>query len=240
MKIAELKQAAKVKLNGNYIRCCSSSLLYFFIVTILTFFQSKSAQLIENTVILAIVQAILLIINWIFSYGIIANILELVDLKTNSITDFINIALKKSAKTIKIGFLIILKILVPIILFVLSTFYLLGTFLAKTAKINFLCFYQNLIPLATCIWIITVIILIYFYLKYNLSMYIFYEDENALEKDIVEKSKKLMKGNIFNYIKLLLSFLHWFLIGALLLLILNIFIPIKYLTPFTILLDHIL
>ena len=54
------------------------------------------------------------------------------------------------------------------------------------------------------------------------------------EKDIVEKSKKLIKGNILKYIGLLLSFFHWFLIGALILMLLNSFIEARFLTPFII------
>ena len=234
MKIAEIKKTAKIKLTGNYIKCCSSSLLYFLIITVITFIQSKSAQLINNTLILAFVQAIFLIINWIFCYGIISNILELVNVKTNSITDFINISLNNYVKTTKIGFRILLKILIPLIIFIFAIFYFIGTSIANIKKINFLCFNKNLVPLSSFILIITVIALIYFIIKYALSFYIFYNNPEMSEKDIVEKSKKLMNGNIFNYIKLLLSFLHWFLICALVLLILNTFIQIKYLTPFII------
>ena len=131
MKITEVKKAAKIKLSGNYLKCCSSSLLYFLLVTLITFLQSKSTAIIENSVLLAIVQAIFLLISWIFNYGIIANLLELVDLKTNSITNFINIALKNFVKTTKIGFLIILKILAPLLVFIFALFYWTGTCIAQ-------------------------------------------------------------------------------------------------------------
>ena len=164
MKIAEIKKTAKIKLTGNYLICCSSSLLYFLIITLITFVQSKSAQLIESTIILAIVQAIFLLINWIFSYGIISNILELTNIKTNSITNFINIALKNYIKTTKLGFKILIKIFAPLIIFIFSIFYWMGTTIAKINKINFLCFNKNLVPLASCICGITGILLIFFIL----------------------------------------------------------------------------
>ena len=86
MSITEIKKSARLKLSGNYIRCASSSLLYFIMVTLLTFFQTKIANSIKSTILLAIVQAIFLLINWILGYGIIANILDLVNVKRNSIT----------------------------------------------------------------------------------------------------------------------------------------------------------
>lgn len=235
MKINNIKNTAKIKLTGNYIRCSSSSLLYFIIITLITFFQSKATIYIKNTVILAIIQAILLIINWIFSYGIIANILDLADVKTNSITDFINLTIKNGIKYIKIGLNVLLKIVGPLFLFILTLFYWIGTEIAKINKINFLCFNQNLTILSTVICILSGIFLIYFVLKYILIAYIFYENNDMSEKEIVNKSKELMTGNIFKYITLLLSFLHWFLIGALILFILSLFIKQQYLTPFTVL-----
>lgn len=235
MKITNIKQSAKVKLTGNYIKCASSSLLYFIIISLLTFFQTKSINTIQNSAILAIVQAFLLIINWVFSYGIIANILDLVDIKTNSITDFINSTLKRGLKYIRIGLIFLLKILVPLIIFLFTFFYWIGTEVAKINKVNFLCFNQNLSLLAGLICVLAGISLVYYILKYMLVAYIYYENPDMSEKEIVEKSKTLMKGHIHQYILLLLSFLHWFLIAALILLILNIFIESKFLTPFMVL-----
>ena len=235
MKITNIKQAAKVKLTGNYIKCASSSLLYFIIISLLTFLQSVSVNSIKNSILLAIVQALLLIVNWVFSYGIIANILDLIDIKTNSITDFINSTLKKGLKYIKIGLIFLLKILAPLILFLFTLFYWIGTEVAKVNKVNFLCFNQNLSLLAGLICVLSGILLIYYILRYILIAYIYYENPDMSENEIVEKSKTLMKGHIHQYILLLLSFLHWFLIGALILFILNIFIEGKFLTPFMVL-----
>ena len=234
MKINDIKKTAKLKLTGNYIRCASSSLLYFIIIALITFFQSSSNNLIKNSILLAIVQAIFLIINWVFSYGIITNILDLVDVKTNSITDFINSTLKNGIKYIKIGLNILVKIIGPLFLFILTFFYWIGTEIARINKIDFLCFKQNLTILSIVICILSGILLIYFLLKYILVAYIFYNNPDMSEKDIVNKSKELMTGNKFKYITLLLSFLHWFLIGALILTILDLFIKSQYLTPFTI------
>ena len=49
MKITEVKKAAKLKLSGNYLKCCSSSLLYFLLVTLITYLQSVVANSIKNS-----------------------------------------------------------------------------------------------------------------------------------------------------------------------------------------------
>lgn len=240
MQINEIKKTAKLKLTGNYIKCAFSSLLYLIIISLLTFLQKKLTNNIENSIVLAIVQAIFLLFSWILSYGIIANILDLVNVKTNSITDFINSTLKNCGKYTSIGLRVLVKILAPLILFLLVAFYWIGTVIAKINQVDFLCFSQNLVPLATSAWIFSGILLIYFILKYVLVAYIYYENPNMKEKEIIEKSKTLMEKNKLKYILLLLSFLHWFLIAALILMIFNIFIPSEYLTPFIILFYSIL
>ena len=235
MKINEIKKSAKIRLSGNYIKCASSSLLYFIIISLLTFFQTKLANSIQNSVLLSIIQAIFILINWILGYGIIANVLDLIDVKTNSITDFINSSIKSCAKYTKIGLRILLKILLPLVLNLFAIFYWIGTAVAKINNIDFLCFNQNLFLASTIICIAAFLVLIYYILRYVLVGYIYHEHPHMPEKEIVEKSHELMHKKKLPYILLLLSFLHWFLLAALLLMILNIFINAKYLTPFTVL-----
>lgn len=234
MKINDIKQSAKLKLSGNYLKCASSSLLYFIIISLITVAQTKFANEVENSFLLAIVQAILILFHWILSYGIIANILDLTDEKTSSITEFINVVFRSYVKYTKIGLRFLLKILFPIILNILAAFYWIGTAIAKVNHVNFLCFNQKLIPLASCVWILAGLILLYYILRYILIAYIYHENPDMNEKEIIDKSHKLMHKNKLRFLLLLLSFLHWFLLAALLLMILNIFIEAKYLTPFMI------
>ena len=232
MKINEIKKDARIKLSGNYIKCCSSSLLYFIIVSLLTFAQAKLTGIINNSVLSAFVQAIFIIIDWVLGYGIIANILDLTDGKTSSITDFINSSLKNCVKYTKIGLRFLLKILIPLIINIFAGFYWIGTMFAKINNTNFLCFNRNLLPLASFIWVLAFLILVYCALRHVLVAYIFYANPDMPENEIVKKSRKLMHFRKYKYILLLLSFLHWFLLAALLLLMLNFFIVAKYLTPF--------
>ena len=190
MKISEIKKSAKIKLTGNYLRCATSSLLYFIMSSLIVFFQNKASNSIENSIVLAIIQALFLLLSCILGYGTIANILELTDVKTTSVTDFINITLKNFIKYIKIALRVLIKVLTPLIIFIFAMFYWFGTMVAKQNSVNFLCFNQNLVLLASFICILSIILLVYYILKYTLVAYINYENPEMNEKEIVEKSKK--------------------------------------------------
>ena len=232
MKISEIRKDSKLKLTGVYLKCASSSLLFFIIISLITVAQAKFANAIYNSFVLAVIQAILILFHWILSYSIIANILDLTEGKTNSITEFINITFKSYVKYTKIGLKFLLKVLFPIIINILAAFYWIGTAVAKVNKVNFLCFNQNLIPLATFIWILSSLILVYYVLRYILVAYIYHDHPEMSEGEIIDTSRKLMHRNKLKFILLLLSFLHYFLLAALILMILHIFIEGQYLTPF--------
>ena len=83
-------------------------------------------------------------------------------------------------------------------------------------------------------------VLIYFILKFIIVPYVSVEHPEFSAKEIVENSRDTMKGNIFNYILLILSFLPWIILMSIILFIFNKFIPAQFLTPFVILFDAIL
>lgn len=170
----------------------------------------------------------------------IANVIRLTDAKTKSITDFINLSIINGAKYTKVLLQVLIRILIPLILIILSGFYLIGNIVAYTNQINFLCFSPNLVLTSLIIFIVNFIILIYFLLKYTIVTFIYYSKPNTKPKEIVNKSNELMKGNKIKYLLLLLSFFNWFIIAGIILFILNKFIELEYLTSFIILFYSIL
>ena len=66
--------------------------------------------------------------------------------------------------------------------------------------------------LSSAIFIATTIYLIIKSLKFVLTLYVIHDNPNSTGKEIVEKSQKLMKGNIGKYILLNLSFILWYLL----------------------------
>jgi len=235
MTISEIKKSAKTKLIGSYIKTASASLLYFIILLVLTYLLSLCSSALNNNILETFIDAIFAIISSILGYGLIANIINLTNSETNAITDFINLAIKNTTKYIKTLLYLLLKILAPIMFFILSGFYLIGTRAANINQVNFLYFSKNLLPLAVIIFILSFIVLIYFILKYIIVAYVYHQNKELTPKQIVQKTSELMKGNKLKYILLILSFLSWFLLAAIIIFVLNHFIPIQYITPFVIL-----
>jgi uncharacterized membrane protein len=229
LTISEIKKSAKVKLTGSYLRCASSTLLYFIITLLLTYLQKICTNAINNSIVITLIEAIFVILKLILSYGLIANIIKLVDIKTNSITDFLNIAIQNTSKYLKTMLIVIFKLLIPLVIFILAGFYLIGNLIAYQNNIKYFCFSPNLV-LPIVIFIIACVILLYFFLKYMLVPYIYYKQPELSPSEIVKKSNTIMKNKKLQLFLLLLSFANWFLIVAIILLILNLFIPIEYLT----------
>ncbi len=236
MTTKEIKQSAKAKLKKKYIKCSSTSLIYFIIIFILNYILNYINSSMQNEIIKIIIQALFAIISISLSYSIIANIISLTDDKTKSITKFIDITILNIGKYAKIIINILINILIPLLLFIFSIFYLLGTLWAYINSYNFLCFYQNMLPLACIIICISFIILIYFLIKFIMVPYIYYNHPEIPVSDIAKNSKKIMKGQILNYFILILSFLPWLILSSILIFILNKFVQIEYLMPIAIIL----
>lgn len=71
-------------------------------------------------------------------------------------------------------------------------------------------------------------------LKYALVPYIYKSNSELPPKEIVQKSKELMKKQKLHYISLILSFSGWLLLTAIILFILSYFVDAVYLTPIVI------
>lgn len=232
MTIQETKQSAKLKLKGCYFKCASATLLYFILVTIITYVLSiiqNSLQ--DHTIVLTMIEAIFAIISSVLSYGLIANVIAITNDKQTSITKFLDITISNFGKYVKIILWVLLKVLIPLAIFLLTLFYLFGTIIADLYNQNYLCFNAKLLPLAIIVAIIALCIFIYFLLKYILVAFIYNADSKKSAKEIVQESNKLMKKQKSKYILLLLSFFGWFILFALILAILGNFVPAKYFTP---------
>ena len=236
MTISEIKKSAKLNLKGSYLKSASASLLYFILIMILTFFLDLIVlKLDDNIIPLTIIEAIFAILSLVLSYGLISNVLALSQGKTNSITKFIDNTILNFVKYVKILLHILIRVLVPLFIFLLCVFYLIGTLIANINNTNFLCFYANLLPLALVITIAGLCVFLYFLLKYVLAPFIYDSNKDLSAKEVVLKSAELMKGQKCNYIGLILSFFGWFLLAALIIFILDFFIDTAWLTSVVVL-----
>lgn len=236
MTISEIKTAANTKLKGTHLKCFFACLLYFLISLALTYI-SKSFNLNSyiSNIIIIIIQLLLWIISIPLGYGIVSNIIKLSDSETKSVTKFIDDTILNFFKIIKLFLFKLFRLAIPLILFILSTFYLIGTASAFVNSKNFLCFFKELLPIAILLFILASINLIYFALNYALTNYLYYnlKEKNNL-KQVLNKSKELMKSHKFDFIKLILSFIPYLLFVGILLFIFGKFIPDEYLTSISI------
>lgn len=235
MTIQEIKKSAKLNLKGTYIKCSSSCLLYFIIIMVLGYLSNIIELRLEDHIIpLTIIQAIFGVISIVLLYGLTYNILALSQRKTKSITKFVDYSILNFGRFTKVLLQTLIRIIVPLFIFFLCLYYFLGTFFASVNKTNFLCFYANLMPLAITLLVVSLLVLIYFLLKYVLVAFICYTDKDLNSKEVVQKSAKLMKGQKWNYIGLILSFFGWILLTSVILYGLSYFVDPAWLTPIVI------
>jgi uncharacterized membrane protein len=231
LTISEIKKTAKTRLTGKYIKCASASLLYFLVAIVFAVIQEFCYEKISNAIVFTVLQAIFSIISLILAYGIISNIIDLADEKTKSITDFLNKSIVNAVKYIKILARIIIRLAIPIILEGITLYNVFGNAIAKQKNISFLCFAPEYYGLSIVLFVIMSIIFICIGLNYALVPYIYHASSDSSSKEIVEKSKELIKGKKLRFILLLLSFFIWILLAAIVIYILTRIILPEYLTP---------
>ena len=240
MKILEIRSLEKTKLEGTALKCSISCLLYYFINLIFTYLL-KYLSLKVPQIVDIILQIIFAIISIPFGYGITSNIIKISDSKTNSVTQFLDDFILNFGKYLKLIFHEIIRLIIPIILCIISTFYLLGTFTAYINAKNFLCFSKNLLPLALIFFVVTLIVLIYFLLNYAIIQFIYFNsDKKEDSKHILDTSKEKMKGHKYDFIRLILSFIPFFLFVGIILAITGNFLTYEYMMPIIIVLYTII
>lgn len=238
MTILEIRQASKTKLKGTHLKCFISCLLYFLISLLFTYISKAFNLNYETTNIVAIIiQILVTIISIPLGYGIVSNIIKLNDSETKSVTKFLDDTILNFVKILKLTLMQILRLAIPIILFIFSSLYLIGTVAAFVNSQNFLCFFKELLPIAVILFLVTLVILIYFALNYALAHFIYYNsNEKENSKKILDKSKELMKSHKLDFVKLILSFIPYLIFVAILLFIFKNTISTEYLSSISILL----
>ena len=240
MKILEIRSFEKTKLTGTALKCSISCLLYYFINLIFTYLI-RYLSLKVPTIIDIILQIIFGIISIPLGYGITSAVIKISNNQTDSITNFLDDSILNFRNYLKLIIHEIIRLIIPILLCGLSLFNLLGTFTAYINRKNFLCFSQNLLPLAIIIFIITSCILLYFLLNYAIISYIFFNsDKKNNSKELLNESKEKMKGHKFDFIRLILSFTPYFIFVGLMLFITNNFLTYEFITPLAIILYTII
>ncbi len=204
MVISELKKDARIKLSGVYFKSIIINLVYLIIVGIL----ESIGNIINNDILSLVYKTLVLIISLPFSYGLLASMLKLSRNEEASPTDFITIGLNNMSKVWKVFGRTILKVIIPIILFIItSTISILAFSYSVAYSLN-----PTIIIVTLILFIAAAIYYVVKLLSYILTYYILYDNSNLSAKEIVEKSKSLMNTHKWDYIILCLSFIGWILL----------------------------
>lgn len=206
--IRELKKDAKVRLSGNYFKLVFMYLFYGIII----FAFSYIARFINSSIAKFIYAIILLVFSVPFSFGLISCIMDVIRGKNTTLTQFINVGLENIGCTWNVYLRIILKLLLPIIFFIASMFFMFITLVATIFGVALRAQLSNYLVLSIVLFLISAILLLILSLYYAFAFYLLKDKPEKSAKKIISLSRELMKGNIIKYIGLGLSFIGWYLL----------------------------
>lgn len=234
MKISELKKDAIAKLSGKWVKAIGIYLVFTLLTFGLSFVPSFAT---DNTILALILNILMSLLMSAFSYGVLASLLKLSRTEKVDLMDFVTVGLKNIVKVIKIILLTILKLWLPILLYIITIGILSYTIFAMST---------NTISTTTVIWLIlgsiilTLISLIVYYIQsllYSLSYFLLFDNPNAKTKEILNKSKELMLGKRSKYFLVGLSFFGWILLMLILTILLAFVFPLA--CPLVVLISYL-
>ena len=211
IKSNEIKQIARNKLAGNWGKAISISAIYVAITFALSYCSTLIQNLTLDTPILYYsAQIIFALVLLPLSFGFISTMIKLLNGKNPSYTTVINDAVLNSSKAIGIFFRTFLKIFIPSVLVIIGAvaiFFLVS----KEFPLNWNTLGGYLL-LLILLYIISAIIIFILTLPYVLSSYALANDNTLSAKEAIEQSIDLMNGNKWNFVKLFISFIGWFIL----------------------------
>ena len=206
MKISELKKEAKARLAETFSIAIGINLIYTLVFWLMTYLGDKTTGILET-----ILAAAITIISIPLNYGVFEAMLKLFRGEKVELFDFATIGFTNFKKIFSLYIAMVIRLLIPMILiFVLVSIpqYML------TWKISL----DNISLIVKAISLVSWVCLIYFLYKtfsFVLGIFILMDNPDAQSQEILDASAKLMKGNKFNLVKLLISFFGWLLLAAL-------------------------
>ena len=153
------------------------------------------------------------------SFGFVSVISKLYKSQIVNATTLFNEAILNFTKTIKIFLRTLLKMIVPSIIIIVAGIGILFLTLQNLPITT-----ENLASYSLYIFFIYFVVLISISLSaipYVLSSYILADNNNLTSKEIIEQSASLMENQKWNFIKLIISFLGWFILLAIIVTIAN-------------------
>ena len=207
----DTRKNARESLNGKWSKAVGITFIYTitlsffeFILILKNFSSDFTLNLIVTLCLLAITPPLML--------GLTFTFMKLKRGEEVGYLDFFNLGFSNFKKSWAIYFRIILKVLIsliPIIIIAIITIMIQSINIQNSTDTLYM---SNLsvfayIPTLMFFFIITYIVMVIVSLSFALSFNIAYDEPSLTGKEIVDKSKELMKGNKGNLFLLILSFI---------------------------------
>ena len=207
MIISVLKKEAKTNLKGKWKKAILIMLVFFVITILISFLKSLVATKTPYGLLANIFN---IIITVALNYGILASFIKLKRNEKVNCFHFIYYAIRDVEKVWKVLGRFILRLLLYIIGFLLSIY------LVITETISLVYGYG--VRLTYFVEIICLIAITIFFnmqiLYYSLNNYVLFDNNKLKAKEILNESKRLMTNHRWDFLKMNLSFVGWFILGT--------------------------
>ena len=207
MIISVLKKEAKNNLKGKWKKVILMMFVFFIVTLILTILKDLIAVKTQYGLLATIVNiAITLTLN----YGILASMVKIKRNEKVNCFHFIYYAFRDGEKAWRVLGRLLLRMLLYIIALVLSGYLVI-------TEIVSLCYGYGM-RLSFFVEIIAFIAFTIMFCKcvlyYSLNNYILYDNNKWKTKEILNESKRLMTNHRWDFLKLNLSFVGWFILST--------------------------
>lgn len=224
MVLSDIRKSAREALAGKWGKAVLIILAYFAFTFALGFVSGLIPFL------SFIIDIATVVISIPVSFGLIASFIKLRRGEEVKAFDFITFGFNNFARSWKVAGNMLLKLWLPILLYIIAT--VIFTFAISFGAVATVASESSAFGIIASIVGIVLLIASFVYLfitslSYSLTYLIAYDNENMSGKEVVEESKKMMKGNRGKYVLLSLSFIGWMILS-----VFTLYIGMLWLAPY--------
>ena len=214
MPASEIRKDAREALRGKWGKAVCIILAYMLFTFILSFIQGLFEG---NNIVFFLIEVAILVISIPLSFGLVISFMKLKRDEEVSCFDFFKDGFSRFGKSWGIWFQTFIRLLLPIICFVLIIILMTGlTIFAKASNGTTVANPMGpiLSIVSVVLYIATIVYVVSRALLYAIAFNIGYDNPELSSKACVLKSEALMKGNRGNYFLLELSFIGWAILAC--------------------------
>ncbi|MBR3697335.1 MAG: DUF975 family protein [Clostridia bacterium] len=221
IKSNEIKQIALNKLSGKWTKALITSTIYVSITMLISYLGTLTQN---NTITNPIINVALKLLIMPLSFGFISTITKILNGDNPSYSTIFNDSVLNATKVIELFFRILIKLFLPVVLICVSVA-MVFVFASNILPFSWDTL-VNYIVLLLFVYTILVVIILILLLPYTLSIYVLADNNNISAKEAINKSIVLMEGNKWNFIKLMLSFIGWYILIAVIIALITKYSPV--------------